>query len=167
MVPMDDADGDRVDVITRYRELEHWKDLIEENKTYTLYNCHVFDNDIAFNLFKVVFGSDTKVHKYDKLTNVLTHEFRFKSFKEIQDGKFKTDILYDIVMYCQDNTNWDWKETRKYKRRLITAERASYGKYLGGLWINFCKARVMIEGGKLIFGLEKSPKNLHVQVVLK
>ncbi|AET01654.2 hypothetical protein MTR_8g018470 [Medicago truncatula] len=25
----------------------------------------------------------------------------------------------------------------------------------------------MIEGGKLIFGLEKSPKNLHVRVVLK
>ena len=48
----------------------------------------MFDNDIAFNPFKVVFGSGTKVHKYDKLTNVLTHEFRFKSFKEIQDGKF-------------------------------------------------------------------------------
>jgi hypothetical protein len=69
-----------------------------ENKTYTLYNCHVFDNDIAFNLFKVVFGSGTKVQKYDMLTNVLTHEFRFKSFREIQDGKFKTDVLYDIVM---------------------------------------------------------------------
>jgi len=56
----------------------------------------VFDNDIAFNSFKVVFGR--KVQKYDKLTNVLTHEFRFKSFKEIQDGKFKTDVLYCIVM---------------------------------------------------------------------
>ena len=78
--------------------MEHWKALIEENKTYTLYNCHVFDNDIAFNPFKVVFGSGTKVQKYDKLTIVLTHEFRFKSFKEIQDGKFKTDILYEIVM---------------------------------------------------------------------
>ncbi len=78
--------------------MEHWKALIEENKTYTLYNCHVFDNDIAFNPFKVVFGSGTKVQKYDKLTNVLTHEFRFKSFKEIQDGKFKTDVLYGIVM---------------------------------------------------------------------
>ena len=78
--------------------MEHWKTLIEENKTYSLYNCHVFDNDIAFNPFKVVFGSGTKVQKYDKLTIVLTREFRFKSFKEIQDGKFKTDALYDIVM---------------------------------------------------------------------
>jgi len=77
--------GDRVHVITQYRELEHWKDLIKENKIYTLYNCHVFDNDIAFNPFKVVFGSGTKVQKYDKLTNVLIHEFRFKSFKEIQN----------------------------------------------------------------------------------
>ena len=58
----------------------------------------MFDNDIAFNPFKVVFCSGTKVQKYDKLTNILTHEFRFKSFKEIQDGKFKTDILYGIVM---------------------------------------------------------------------
>ena len=76
----------------------HWKALIEEKKTYTLYNCHVFDNDIAFNPFKVVFGSGTKVQKYDKLTNILTHEFRFMSFKVIQDGKFKINILYDIVM---------------------------------------------------------------------
>ena len=76
----------------------HWKILIEENKTYTLYNCHVFDNEITFNPFKVVFGSGTKVQKYDKLTNVLTHEFRFKSFKKIQDGKFKTDVFYGIVM---------------------------------------------------------------------
>ena len=72
--------------------------MIEEKKTYALYNCHVFDNDIAFNPFKVVFGSGTKVQKYDMLTNVLTHEFRFKSFKEIQEGKFKIDVLYGIVM---------------------------------------------------------------------
>ena len=58
----------------------------------------MFDNDVAFNPFKVVFGSGTKVQKYDKLTNVLIHEFRFKLFKEIQDGKFKTDVLYCIVM---------------------------------------------------------------------
>ena len=78
--------------------MEHWKALIEESKTYTLYNCHVFDNDIAFNPLKVVFGSGTKVQKYDKLTNFFTHEFRFKSFKKIQDEKFKTDVLYGIVM---------------------------------------------------------------------
>ena len=65
--------------------------MLEENKTYTLYNCHVFDNDIAFNPFNVVFGFGTKVQKYD---NVLTREFHFKSFKEIQDGKFKTNVLY-------------------------------------------------------------------------
>jgi hypothetical protein len=52
----------------------------------------MFDNDIAFNPFKVVFGSGTKVQKYDKLT-----KFHFKSFKEIQDGKFKTVVLYGIV----------------------------------------------------------------------
>ncbi|AES72261.1 MATE efflux family protein, putative [Medicago truncatula] len=35
---------------------------------------------------------------------------------------------------------------RKYKCCLITAERAGYEKYLGGLWINLCRERVMIEG---------------------
>ena len=74
--------------------------MIEEKKIYTLYNFHVFDNGIAFNPFKTVFGSGIKVQKYDKLINVLTHEFRFKSFKEIQDGKFKTDVLYGIVVMC-------------------------------------------------------------------
>ena len=82
--------------------MEHWKALIEENKTYTLYNCHVFDNENAFkpvdHLFMVVFRYGTKVQKDDELTNILTHEFRFKSSKEIQDGKFKTDVLYGIVM---------------------------------------------------------------------
>ena len=58
----------------------------------------MFDNDIAFNPFKVVLGSGTKVQKYDKLTNVLIHEFHFKLFKEIQDGKFTTDVLYGIIM---------------------------------------------------------------------
>jgi len=72
--------------------------LIEENKTYTLYNSHVYDNDIVFNPFKVVFDYGTKVQKDDKLINVLSHEFHFKSFMEIQDGKFKTDVLYGIVM---------------------------------------------------------------------
>ncbi|KEH33354.1 hypothetical protein MTR_3g436230 [Medicago truncatula] len=79
------------------KSAEHWKALIKENKTYTLYNCHALDNDIAFNPFKVVFSFGTKMQKYDKLTNVLTHEFRFKSFKKIQDGKFKTDFLYEII----------------------------------------------------------------------
>ncbi|KEH24947.1 hypothetical protein MTR_6g011130 [Medicago truncatula] len=97
-----DAKVDQVHVITRYRKLEHWKALIEENKTYALYNCHVFDNDIAFNPFKVVFGCGTKVQKDDKITYVLTHEFRFKSFKEIQDGKFKTDVLYEIIGLLQE-----------------------------------------------------------------
>ncbi|KEH36178.1 hypothetical protein MTR_3g112110 [Medicago truncatula] len=69
-----DAEGDRVHVITRYRELEHWKALIKENKTYTLYNCHVFDNDIAFNSFKVIFGSKVigLLHEIVKTTPIGT-----------------------------------------------------------------------------------------------
>ena len=59
----------------------------------------------------------------------------------------------------------DDQTQRKYKCRLITAERANYKKYLGGQWFNLYRRRVMEEGGKLIFDLEKSPKNLHVRVV--
>ena len=40
----------------------------------------------------------TKVQKHDKLTNIPTHKFRFKSFKKNQDGKFKIDVLYGIGM---------------------------------------------------------------------
>lgn len=61
----------------------------------------MFDNDIAFkpvdHPFTVVFGSGIEMQKDDKLTNIPAHEFHFKSFKEIQDGKFKTDVLYEIT----------------------------------------------------------------------
>jgi len=70
--------------------------------------------------------------------------------RTILKGKRKTISLID------DQTQ------RKYKCRLITAERASYEKLLGGKWFNFCRERVMEEGGKLIFDLTKSPKDLHV-----
>jgi len=53
----------------------------------------------------------------------------------------------------------DDQTQRKYKCRHITAERASYEKYLGGQWFNFCRERVM-EGDKLIFDLEKVTEEL-------
>jgi hypothetical protein len=93
-------------VLTRYKEFEQWRSLIEECKTYTLYNCHVFDNDVVFkhvdHPFKVVFGFGTKVQRNDNLIDIPAHEFRFKPFKEIEDGNFKTDVLYGIAIlpYC-------------------------------------------------------------------
>jgi len=75
--------------------------------------------------------------------------------RTILKGKRKTITLID------DQTQ------RKYKYRLIPVDRASYEKYLGGQGFNFCRECVMEEGGKLIFDLEKSPKNLHVRVVPK
>jgi len=75
--------------------------------------------------------------------------------RTILKGKRKTITLID------DQTQ------RKYKCHLITVERASYEKYLGGEWFHLCRERVMEEGGKLIFDPEKSPKNLHVRVIPK
>jgi len=98
--------GDRIHAVTRFRDLERWKSLLEDNKTYVLHNCLVFDNDAAFkhvdHPFKVVFGSGSKVTRNDKLTDIPCHEFKFKSFKEIEDGNFKPDVLYgmDMIFYC-------------------------------------------------------------------
>jgi len=50
---------------------------------------------------------------------------------------------------------------------MITAKRASYEKYLGGQWFNFCREHMLEVDDKLIFYLEKPPKNMHVQVVPK
>jgi len=61
----------------------------------------------------------------------------------------------------------DDQTLRKYKCRFITAERASYEKYLGCQWCNFCRERVLKIGAKLIFDLEKPPRNMHVRVVPK
>jgi len=54
----------------------------------------------------------------------------------------------------------DDQTQRKYKCCLTTAERASYEKYLGGQWFNLCRERVIEEGGKLIFDLEKVTEEL-------
>ena len=58
----------------------------------------------------------------------------------------------------------DDQTQRRYKCRLITVERACHEKYLDGQWFNFCRERVLEEGGKLIFDMEKPPKNMHAQV---
>ncbi|AES66044.2 DUF223 domain protein [Medicago truncatula] len=96
-----DAKGDRVHVITRQADFQRLKSLIEENQTYVLHNCLMFDNDVSFKPvdyhFKLVFGAGTKVTRNDKLTDIPSHDFRFKSFKEIGEGVFKTAILYEII----------------------------------------------------------------------
>ncbi|XP_045802569.1 uncharacterized protein LOC123896193 [Trifolium pratense] len=96
-----DSKGDRVQAITRHKEFEHWKDFVVYNNVYVLHNCHVYDNDAGFKTcdspYKVVFGSGTKFMKDDSITNIPSHHFRFKSFKEVQDGKFKINLLYEII----------------------------------------------------------------------
>ncbi|WJX42963.1 hypothetical protein P8452_30133 [Trifolium repens] len=96
-----DGKGDRVLAVTRYKEYEHWKEFIEEHKVYTLHNCQVYDNDLGFKPtegpFKVVFGSGTKFTKSPEITNIPLHEFCFKNYKEVQAGKFKNNLLYEII----------------------------------------------------------------------
>lgn len=64
----------------------------------------MFDNDVLFKPvdypFKLVFGAGTKVTRSDNLTDIPSHEFRFKSFKEIGEGVFKADVLYGIFLLC-------------------------------------------------------------------
>ncbi|KEH19874.1 retropepsins domain protein, putative [Medicago truncatula] len=94
-----DGMGVPIHIVTQYRDLEHWKALLEDNKTYVLHNCLVFDNDAAFKYvdhpFNVVLGPGSKVTRNDKLTDIPSHEFKFKSFKEIENGNLKPDVLYD------------------------------------------------------------------------
>ncbi|RHN76873.1 putative nucleic acid-binding protein [Medicago truncatula] len=97
--------GDRIHVVTWYRDLD-WKALLEDNKTYVLHNCLVFDNDAAFKYvdhpFKVVLGPGSKVTRNDKLRDIPSHEFRFKSFKKIENGNFKPDVLYEIIGFIHE-----------------------------------------------------------------
>ncbi|GAU35500.1 hypothetical protein TSUD_155310 [Trifolium subterraneum] len=96
-----DEKGDRVKAVTRFKEYEHWKSYIVDQKIYVLYNCHVYDNDSGFKVcdgpFKVVFGTGTRFQVDDGITNIPPHEFRFKSFKEVLGGKFKINVLYEII----------------------------------------------------------------------
>ena len=61
----------------------------------------------------------------------------------------------------------DKQAQKRYKCRLKMAKRASYEKYLGGQWFKFCREHMLDVGDKLIFDLEKSLNNMHVQVVPK
>ncbi|KAK2355809.1 hypothetical protein QL285_093188 [Trifolium repens] len=96
-----DAKGDRVHAITRYKEFEHWKSFIQDQKLYTLHNCQVYDNDVGFKTthgpFKVVFGSGTKFEVAPDSTDFPPHQFCFKNFKEVQTGNFKVNYLYEII----------------------------------------------------------------------
>jgi len=74
---------------------------------------------------------------------------------QVLKGKRKTITLIDNLAQ------------KRYKCRLITAERASYEKCLGGQWFNFCRKRKLDVGGILIFNIERPPKIMHVQVVPK
>ncbi|KEH37320.1 hypothetical protein MTR_2g437520 [Medicago truncatula] len=161
-----DAKGDRVHVITRYRELEHWKALIEENKTYTLFEAGHQPTSSGVEKFKTwkhiasLFGKQLNsiITSLDGIMKVASNHFPNEVSRTILKEKRKTITLID------DQTQ---RKYRKYKCRFITAERASYEIYLGGQWFNFSRELVMEEGGKLIFDLEKSSKNLHVRVVPK
>ena len=61
----------------------------------------------------------------------------------------------------------DKQAKKRNKCHLIMAKRASYKKYLAGQWFKFCREHMLEVGDKLIFDLEKPPKNMHVQVVPK
>jgi hypothetical protein len=41
-----------------------------------------------------VFGSGTKIEAAPEITDFPPHEFCFKKFKEVHDGKFKINFLY-------------------------------------------------------------------------
>ncbi|WJX34065.1 hypothetical protein P8452_22213 [Trifolium repens] len=96
-----DEKGDRVHVVTRYKEFEHWKSFIEDHKIYVLYNCQVYDNDAGYKPcegpFKIVLGSGTNVKPAPEITNIPDQLFWFKNFKEVHDGNFKINILYEII----------------------------------------------------------------------
>jgi len=89
----------------------------------------VFDNDLLFKHvdypFKLVFGVGTKVTRNDKLTDIPSHVFRFKSFKEIGEGEFKIDVLYGIFfVYVSSFFFWIIRlliiPKRNFKKSLVS-----------------------------------------------
>ncbi|PNY16596.1 hypothetical protein L195_g013321, partial [Trifolium pratense] len=97
-----DVSGDTIHVIILADEVKKRKKDMEELmqlKTQTIKNFRVQKSDAkcSDHPFKLVFISGTKVEPNDDIPNMPVSGFNFKKFEEIKAGKFREDLLYDVI----------------------------------------------------------------------
>ncbi|KAL5082403.1 hypothetical protein RYX36_010824 [Vicia faba] len=97
--------GDQIHVTTRSRYFKDWSDQLKEHETYYLYNGEPAVNDGPFkfcsNQLKLLFNRGTTVTKVD-IPDIPPHTFNFHAIDNFLNGRFKSDMLYDVIGIIQD-----------------------------------------------------------------
>ncbi|XP_058745885.1 uncharacterized protein LOC131618735 [Vicia villosa] len=101
---LQDVKAYQIHVVTRSRDLESWKKILQENQTYMVYNGEALMNDMQLkvcdNKFKLFFNRSTTITALD-IPDIPSHTFHFKSLTEFLNGNFKVDRLYDVISVVQ------------------------------------------------------------------
>ncbi|KAL5077195.1 hypothetical protein RYX36_016179 [Vicia faba] len=75
--------AEQIHVVTRSRDLDVWKNKLQENQTYMVYNCETMLYDmpvkVCDNKYKLFFNRSTTITVVD-IPDIPQHKFNFKSF---------------------------------------------------------------------------------------
>nr|XP_027185982.1 replication protein A 70 kDa DNA-binding subunit-like isoform X2 [Cicer arietinum] len=95
-----DVKGDRIHVVVPKDYVAGFKDMLKEHTTYIMHNCSVVDNDDQFKVcdhrYKLMFNSGTTLTE-EKLDQIPSHVYNFKSFGDILSGKCQSNLLVDVI----------------------------------------------------------------------
>ncbi|KAK2363415.1 hypothetical protein QL285_088405 [Trifolium repens] len=100
-----DKEGDTIQATVMGAEMETWKPLLTEGKTFYMRNFRVFDNTSDYKVtthnFRLTFVNATRVQQVD-ITGIPKTMFKFKDFAEILAGNYKPDYLVDAIGVVHD-----------------------------------------------------------------
>ncbi|WJX76153.1 hypothetical protein P8452_59600 [Trifolium repens] len=100
-----DKEGDTIQATVMGGEMETWKPMLTEGKTYYMRNFRVFDNTSDYKVtthkFRLTFVNATRVQPVD-IAGIPNTMFKFKDFAEILAGNYKPDYLVDAIGVVHD-----------------------------------------------------------------
>nr|XP_027188034.1 uncharacterized protein LOC113785657 [Cicer arietinum] len=88
--------GDRIHVVVPKDYVIGFKDTLKEHTIYIMHSCSIVDNDEQFKVcdhpYKLMFNSGTILAE-EKLDQIPSHVYNFKSFGDILSGKCQSNLL--------------------------------------------------------------------------
>ncbi|WJX53683.1 hypothetical protein P8452_39652 [Trifolium repens] len=95
-----DKQGNDIQVIVPFDLVEHFKEKLAENTSFTLYNFEVEKNNVTLKCsphpFKLVFNSCTVIDHING-HEIPNSGYKFADFAELKAGKYRPDVVVDII----------------------------------------------------------------------
>ncbi|WJX79954.1 hypothetical protein P8452_63017 [Trifolium repens] len=95
-----DIKGDTIQAMIMQTDIATWKPRLCEGKTYNMRNFRVAENDASYKMsphkYRLQFVGATRVAE-ENIRGMPITAFNFKDFTEIQDGKYRADLLVDAI----------------------------------------------------------------------